>query len=142
MDRAAVRLDDEPPVGLAPDRRDAGSPSWSCAPGPLGQADEPREPLARVEQAARVDGQPAVVRRRADLVGEALARDDPSRRAPLGADRGLVRELVGVRPRRGELHVAVEPELRLDARIPDRPPEELRGLHGIRGRAAVPSSRP
>jgi hypothetical protein len=124
MDRPALGLHDEPTVGLPADRPDA-RPLVQLGARLLGQADEAGEPLAGMEQAARVDREAAVVRRRSDLIREPVARDHARRDAPRSADVGLGLELLGVRAGRGELHVAVEPQLGLDPGVEDRPFEEL-----------------
>ncbi len=68
-DRSAIRLDDEPVIGLAPNRARPDA-LVELRPGPLGEPDEPDEPLRRMEEPPGTDDQPAVIGVRADLLAE------------------------------------------------------------------------
>src|SRR5216117_553418 len=83
------------------------------------RTDVPGEPLARVDDPSGVDGQAAVVGPGTHLVGDALERDNARRGSPLGPRPNLGREVAGIPPRPRELHIAIEPELGVDAAVPD-----------------------
>ena len=140
-DRAPARLDHEPPVALAPDPEDR-RPLVEIGAGPLGEPDEAGEPLGRMEDPAGIDRQAAVVGVRPDLLAEAVLRDDLGTGAELGERLGLMREVLEVARRPGQLEPAAGPELGIDAVVPDEPERRARGPPSTRDRSPAPSPGP
>jgi len=73
--RAALGLDDEATVGLATDRPRPDA-LLQVGAGTIGRGGQPGEVATGMEEAAPREDEPAVVRVRADLLADPLARDD------------------------------------------------------------------
>ena len=126
LDRPARRLDDEPPVGLAPDRVGARAPSCRLAPARIGGGGQPGEVAPGMEQRR-------CPRRRAPRSTRRCRSPRGSGRAARpcddDADRGEavagVLELGDVRRGVRELEVTDLAEVAVDRLVGDQPLDEL-----------------
>ncbi len=107
-----------PPVGLAADRPSPDA-FVEIGAGALRRRDEPAEVLARVEEPAQRDGEPAVVRVRPDLLVEPLAGHERGLDTERGEGLGGRDEVVRMRWRIGEVEVAALAELAVDRLVGD-----------------------
>jgi hypothetical protein len=129
-DRAAVRLDDDPAVALRSERPRADA-AVEVGTGRLGQRHEAREPLARVEQSAALDGQAGREGVGPDLGTQVLAANHARLDAHEREAVARVVEVGHVAVPVGELEVAVLAEVRVDAVARDRVADVLIALERL-----------
>ena len=135
-DRAPVALHDEAAIGLSTDR--PGSHALvEVGPGPVGGGGQPGEVPTRVEEAAALDHECAVVGVGADLLADLGARHDRRRHPHRCQARLGVLELGDMRWRIRELEVADLAEVAIDGLIGDEPLDQRVGVERLAVQSAT-----